>query len=316
MVRNARYYDTDNRQTFRGRSPTRGAYGSYPNPVRVTSSSPVRSPVNSTNTQGGFRGNLTAANPQYRKSSRGRAETKGRNLLKSGSIGSNMNGRNQSRVNQTRSVSPSRGMARTASINNSSGNRISRSTSFKSGNGNSLVLKKTSSAFGGNNNNASARSRKALLERKRSLSLDSRRGNLSTVSRSGRNVVPVNCYDRIDHNDSIRATMAARNRANIAPTSTKGVNWGEDVEDSDYTYGSEELRLMKLKNYTIKTANNVGKKTVELTESACLGLGKSVEEVIENGLSALLGTERIYSWDEEDNYRGRRSNMPTMYWDE
>jgi len=125
---------------------------------------------------------------------------------------------------------------------------------------------------------------------------------------------------QMESNSSIRATM--RNRSNSVS------NWEDedDVNDQnneeEYEYGSEEQRLMKIRDYTVKSAANIGKATVDFTKVACLGLGKRVEDVIEDGLSALMGSERIYSWDGDDNEhnhteRSRRAqNLPTMYWDE
>mmetsp|Transcript_24627 Transcript_24627/g.49005 ORF Transcript_24627/g.49005 Transcript_24627/m.49005 type:complete len:293 (-) Transcript_24627:211-1089(-) len=275
---------------------------------------------------------------QSRQTTRGRAESKGRSIIRNvNKTANNSSNRTpvrtygKSDIYQARSCSPVMGK--------SSGRSTKPAARFSSSALKSEALKTSAStensSFSSLRSSVSKDSSKGRLSRantansqsssKRSKSVDSgimrRRSNhLQKKSQQSQFLTGDFAAGQMESNCSIRATM--RNRSNSVS------NWEEEDAANDqnneeeYEYGSEEQRLMKIRDYTVKSAANIGKATVDFTKGACLGLGKRVEDVIEDGLSALLGSERIYSWDGDDNEqnhseRSRRAqNLPTMYWDE
>mmetsp|Transcript_24626 Transcript_24626/g.49003 ORF Transcript_24626/g.49003 Transcript_24626/m.49003 type:complete len:298 (-) Transcript_24626:211-1104(-) len=280
---------------------------------------------------------------QSRQTTRGRAESKGRSIIRNvNKTANNSSNRTpvrtygKSDIYQARSCSPVMGK--------SSGRSTKPAARFSSSALKSEALKTSAStensSFSSLRSSVSKDSSKGRLSRantansqsssKRSRSVDGgssmRRGNSLRSNHERKQSYQSKfltgnfAAGQMESNCSIRATM--RNRSNSVS------NWEEEDAANDqnneeeYEYGSEEQRLMKIRDYTVKSAANIGKATVDFTKGACLGLGKRVEDVIEDGLSALLGSERIYSWDGDDNEqnhseRSRRAqNLPTMYWDE
>eukprot|EP00588_Corethron_pennatum_P012325 CAMPEP_0194269762 /NCGR_PEP_ID=MMETSP0169-20130528/3877_1 /TAXON_ID=218684 /ORGANISM="Corethron pennatum, Strain L29A3" /LENGTH=296 /DNA_ID=CAMNT_0039011545 /DNA_START=63 /DNA_END=953 /DNA_ORIENTATION=- len=148
---------------------------------------------------------------------------------------------------------------------------------------------------------------------KRSKSVDgssmrSRRNHVKTKSHQSQFLTDNFSAVQMESNSSIRAVI--RNKSNYVSNvevdknleNGDAANDQNNEEEYEYTeYRSVEQRLVEIRDYTVKSAAKIGKATgatvnftkigtttANFTNGAVLGLGKRVEDVIENGLSALM----------------------------